>query len=567
MTSKRRNGSLLIESPLGLDIEFLDGRTKKLDLSDLPCPTVVRSLAMATLRNTNVAGGIQSPHTAITYKAAIAHLVQSLDERSFVGGVPDLEPKHLQQFWKWSPRREEQTTKILLAICLNELGSEHRPNVRLVPHITSTHVSTGTKSQALAPYSQGEYERIVGACRADICDFRDRRAAIAKLEGETDSDPDARLMAMASAGETRPLSSVQLHRTGRRDRPEAIRFRQLWEDLFPSRHVALAYRILIGLDFGLPPEGLNELRLGDIEWSGPRKMVVTYDKNRALGREQRTFALKGEWSGPALLAEWIEASERCRALLGSDRVWVEGNLDLHATHVRAPVSWPRATKARWAFMDRHELLDDSGEALTLDLRRLRTTWNARMARRWSGAMPTDPNRSTKTEGDHYLRRPLDQLAVDEEIVSALNAVRMKAAIQHIVVHPTAALADLAETPQYDTRAGLGRAMEMLAAICANPYDSPWAAKGHMCNATVWNCLVCPNAIFTRSNLPNLLRLNDFIVRRWDEMPTDQWIEVFAPAWAVLVDRVLPEFTDMAIATARLAMGEEDPIPLFEMSTP
>jgi hypothetical protein len=563
MTSRRRNGGLLIESPLGLDIKFLDGRTKKLDLSELPCQTVVRSLAMATLCNTNVAGGIQSPHTAIKYKAAMAHFARSLEQRGFVGGIPDLEPNHLQQFWRWAPRAEEYLTRVLLTICLKELGPEHRPSTSLVPHITSTHISKGKRTLALAPYSQGEYERIVAACQVDIRNFRVRRAEIAKLEGGADY---ARLAALAASGEALLLSSLQIHRTLQQDRPEAVRLRRAWEVFFPPRQVALSYRILIGLDFGLSPEGLNELRVGDIEWSGPRKMVVTYDKNRAVGREQRTFALKGEWSGPGLLTEWIDASDRCRTLLGSDRIWVEGNVDLHAA-LRGPIVWPAATRARWAFVARHELVDDAGEALTLDFRRLRTTWNARAARHWHGALPTDPNRSTKTEGDHYLRRPQNQLAIDEEIVSALEAVRMKAAIQHVVVQPTVALADLAETPQHDARAGLGGPTEMLAAICANPYDSPWAAKGHMCDATVWNCLVCPNAIFTRSNLPNLLRLNDFIVRRWNEMPADQWIQVFAPAWAVLVDRVLPEFTDTVIATARLAIDGEDPIPLFEMSTP
>ena len=566
MTSRRRNGGLLIDSPLGLDIEFLDGRTKRLDLSRLPCQTIVRSLAMATLRNTNIAGGIQSPHTAAKYKATIAHFVQSLAQRGFVGGVPDLEPDHLQHFWKWAPRKEEDLTRVLLKICLNELTPEHRPSVCLVPHVTSTRISQRMKSQALAPYSRGESERIVIACRADISDFRQRRTEVAHLAGEA-AGLDARLVGLAALGETRPLSSLQFHRTGRRDRPEAVRFREVWEVMYPPRRVALAYRILIGLEFGLSPEGLNELRVGDVEWSGPRTMVVSYDKNRALGREQRTFPMRGEWSGPALLTEWVEASERCRALLDSDRVWVEGNLRLSTEHARGATSWPRAFRTKRAFIARHTLVDDAGEPLTLDFRRLRTTWNARTARGWHGALPTDPNRSTKTEGDHYLRRPQDQPAVDQEIVSALQAVRMKAAIQHVVVRPTAELADLAERPQHDPRAGLGGPMEMLAAVCADPYNPPWAAKGKMCDATVWNCLVCPNAMFTRSNLPNLLRLDDFMVQRWEEMRKDEWVEVFGPAWAVLIDRVLPDFEESVITIARLAVRAEDPLPLFDVSTP
>jgi hypothetical protein len=56
-----------------------------------------------------------------------------------------------------------------------------------------------------------------------------------------------------------------------------------------------------------------------------------------------------------------------------------------------------------------------------------------------------------------------------------------------------------------------------------------------------------------------------MMRRWSEMPPSQWINVYAAAWVVLVERILPEFGTQELREARELLSAEVPLELLELN--
>ena len=56
--------------------------------------------------------------------------------------------------------------------------------------------------------------------------------------------------------------------------------------------------------------------------------------------------------------------------------------------------------------------------------------------------------------------------------------------------------------------------DVFAAACKDFYNSPHGRAGSACPSPVWTCLFCPLAVFTPSQVPNLLRLRDHLDAQW-----------------------------------------------------
>jgi|GEM_PF-4044650 len=504
--------SRLVEVPFGLNLEFVGHEPLFIRLQHLPHAAVVRPLARALLNLTNSDGPIKAPATAKAYRNAIARFARWLDEIEFNGDLSNLTVAQLYEFGALCSAPMERNLRTLMSATV-PLGVS--PDV--AEQLDGRGVAQrGPRSTPLTAYSHGEFHALVDACRASIVAW----------ESDRSLDP-------------------------------------------PGPHVILAYRILLGLELGIPAESLNSLRLSGIRWQGDREVRVEYVKARADGRQAVTFQLRGPWSGPSLLQRWMRASGPMRSRAGSyaDRLWLTIDLSGAVKPARFPDYEWRAS--RLSFLALHDLRTDNGERLALDLRRLRTTWIARKARDWHDAVTVDPNHSATVEGDHYLTRSADPEVVDSLIEDAQRDLVLRAEHVALVVMPDDERADLVDGPagtqqraqqQQEEPPGPQR-WDMFAAACKDPFNSPFAPTGSFCSAPIWTCLVCELGLVTPSKLPALLRLYQYLQERSAQVTEREWLIAYAPAWVQLTTRILPGFDDAAISAAWTVIENDEDLPV------
>lgn len=504
-------GNRLQDVPLGLHLSYAGYEPLHLPLGHLPCQRLVRSLALALIAISNAGGSVKAPWTAKGYRNAIAQFARWLHKRGFTGDVADITVADLYEFGRDHDASVEGCVRALLRATV---GSATARSVRpeLLEHLAGRKVAETTRSEPLAPYSRGEQDRLAKACRAEIVAW--------------DAAP--------------PLTG-------------------------PTPVVALAFRILLGLELGIVASALTDLDVSGVRWQGDRDVRVEYIKNRARGAEAMTFRLRGPWSGPALLSRWLEltAPMRANAPEVANRFWLLSDAEGRPQHAQfSDHSW-RST--RLAFLRSHRLRDDDGRPLALDLRRLRTTWMARKAKYWHGAVTVDPNHTATVEGDRYLTRSADAEEVAAVVEAAQGDLLRRAEHVELVVAADDDLADEVDGPAAVVARGALTTDEtewdMFAAACKNPFDSPFTAKGSFCVAAVWSCLVCPLAVITPANLPALLRLRDFLEAKQAEVTAHEWVTAFAAAWVQLTTRILPRFDSVTLAAARAAVAADEDLPL------
>jgi hypothetical protein len=558
MTAPRHG---LVEVPLTLHLRFEGDAPLTLRFDHLPCPAVVRPLVLALLSQTNAGGTIKAAWTAKKYRDAIYRFATWLDEAGFEGDLGDLTVEQLYDYWQQERRVVENQNRTLLASATPSAGVNRPVRPEVVPHLKGARVSAPKpRVTPLAAYTSGEYARLVFVCKGIVRAARTEQRRVNALLAETGP------MAGGSDEWLRWLAGSSLESVGdlRQRYPDgwlasAGSFTAYRRALLPDMDTVLAYRILLGLEFGLPAEGLNGLATTDHEWQGERQLRVTFRKRRASDVQALSFREKGPWSGPALLRDWLRTSERLRSLMND-----ESNLWIYFTESGGG-EVANFTDARWGkyrrgFIQRTELTDDDGEPLPLDLRRLRTTWTERRGRDWHGAVTIDPNRTSRVEGDHYLTRSADPEVMAETVEAAQRDLLRRAETVALILTDDEQLADAVDGADVMSRRAMPVTVgewDMFAATCRDPYDSPFVAKGNFCTASVWSCLVCPLAVITPAKLPNMIRLQNYIRGRADDLPQAEWLSVYGAAWVQLTTRILPRYSTAALAEASAVVAAEE----------
>lgn len=555
----RRHG--LVEVPLALHLRFEGDEPLTLDFSHLPCPAVVRPLALAMLSLTNAGGTIKTAWTAKKYRDAIVRFVRWLDDAGFQGDLRDLTVEQLYDYWQQERRTVENHNRILLAAATPGAGVSSPVRSEVIPHLTGTRVSAPkARETPLAAYSHGEYARLVSECKAIVRSARAQQRRVTALLATTGpsvsgSDEWLRWLAGSSLDRIEDLRERQYPDEWLASSDAFVAHRRA---LLPDMDTVLAYRVLLGLEFGLPAESMNGLTTDDVEWQGERQLRVTFRKRRASDAQSMRYREAGPWTGPALLRDWLQTSERLRSLMGDDsHLWIYFT-EAAGGAVANFTDW-RWGKHRRRFIERTGLTNDDGQPLPLDLRRLRTTWTERKGRDWHGAVTIDPNRTPTVEGDHYLTRSADPEAMAETVEAAQQDLLRRAETVALILTDDELLADAVDGADVMSRRAAPTTTDewdMFAAACRNPYDSPFVAKGTFCTASVWSCLVCPLAVITPAKLPNLIRLEDYIRRRADDLPQGEWLSVYGAAWVQLTTRILPGYSTAALAEASALVAAE-----------
>lgn len=366
--------SVLTDVPLGLDLEFPGYAASRVNFDGLPCGRLLRELALVLLERTNTGGTIKSPATAESYAMSIRHLVRQLGSQGFDGPAAELTEVLVFDYWRRCSSHHEHNTRVLLSQMEERGPGSLQPGV--VAQLGGARLHPSPMSQPQPPMSAGETARLIAACRSSVeaAETRMAEAEVLVAAGANPGPQDWREEAnlawlldhhgpQSTVGASR-LIGVERWRIDRDVPGVLVRVR---EALFPTMDAALGFRMLLGLETGICPEGIDMLRADCIEWVGPTDARIRWVKARASGDQAHVFASRGPWSAGRLIERWLALSARARRFAPDPvRLWL-----ISAVARLTPYPTGFEKTSREAFVARHGLVDDQGRPLRLNFPALR----------------------------------------------------------------------------------------------------------------------------------------------------------------------------------------------------
>ena len=568
-----------VEAPLAVVFTLPGGVIYRRRMDDLPNQRLAADLAKGLAAATHPHGPIRTRSVAMQYVQTARRMVRELHDAGFSGGLSELGPAVIVEYWLGCDFHRERRLRAILAAFAATGGGLHAGIGR---HLQGRRINQIVKSRPNPPYTDGEWRRLAAACTELITSSRRaHRQVLATIEVGTEPvehGASADNLAWLLHQDGPASAATILDRLGPSasagvGRVEVLALRRA---LYPDADTALAYLTLFAMRTGIVPDGIDALTLSDITRTSASTILLSYTKGRTGGE-----ALNLPRDAVRLLDRWLEHSAPLRAHAGdrASNLWLYVPADDRGHGLI--YTRPRTQARRAAFATAAGLLDDDGRPLRLHGGRIRATYQHRRDRlAWTGRTTIDPNHSAQVEGDHYLHShtPAQLDALETIIEQAQTDLRRKAEPPVVVTGEDAAefaanFPCLVEDAGLDAEAIttlLAGQQDVFVAGCAAPLNSPHAPVGTLCPARPWVCLLCPLATFAPRHLPNLLRLKAFFARRGTQMTAAQFLALFGPYAARLDDDVLPRFAAADVAAAsRLASehaaGADLPLHLEELA--
>lgn len=494
-----------IQQPLAVLFTLPDGVIHHGSLHNLPD----QQLAVGLVASTHPHGPIRTRSAARQYLTTMRRMARDLDAQGVMGGLADLSPGTLVQYWLTCDYHRERRIRVVLS-AFQETAGGLDPGIQR--HLAGRRINKTGKSQPNRPYSDGEWHRLEAACTQQITAARraHRKALEAAARG---ADPTLRGVTFDN------LAWLWLHAGPAEARGAVKRLGAAGADidraqvtaveaaLFPATGTALAYLTLFAMRTGIVPDGIDALGLDDITRTSPHTILLSYRKGRTGGE-----VLNLPREAVRLLDRWLEHSAPLREHAGelAGQLWIHVGRDGGGRGAgRGRIfARPRTQSRRRAWTGSSGVLGDDDRPLPLHGGRIRATCHHRRDRAaWTGRTTIDPNHSARVEGDHYLssHTPAQLDALEGVIEQAQGDVRRKA-YPPVVISSEDAAAFAASFPRLAGDAGLDAAtiqallsgeQDVFVAACASPLNSPHAPAGTLCPARPWVCLLCPLAAVAR----------------------------------------------------------------------
>ncbi|OLZ50291.1 hypothetical protein [Amycolatopsis keratiniphila] len=577
----------LIDDPLGIEFVSTARRTNATVYIGKTCnPLLAREMLIGLCNLVHPHGPIDELKTFQQYVTAIRRFVAELAERGHTGGAAELSRARLAEYWMSASNAREYKTRRMVA-ALDRETAVLRPDVRALVGGRHFNPQRRRDKRPLVPYTEGEWQRLQQVCRTIIrATFAEHRAALAAAE--RGRDPREHGWSFDNLcwllGQHGPVTWTAFDREhGSAAGQACIKLLpKVCTALFVDTTVALAYRLLLGTYIGIVPDGIEALGVEDLDWAGDATILLGYLKGRTT-----TESVTLNRRSVRLLEQWLEHSSPTRNLAPPEtraRLWtryVPGRYDDVVT-----TAFTSGQVTEWAERGHPAVTDaglalvaDDGRPLRIDRRRIRTTFSSLRDRKsWFGSTRStvDPNHTPAIEGDNYLTAttPAQRDAVETIIENSQADLLRKAqppivlstestaelverfpdAIRAMELHDTA-VTELVNTANRD----------VFVAACADQLSGLHGPVGKPCPARPWVCLLCPLAIFTPRHAVNLLRMQAFFARQWQQLPSAQFMVLFGP-YAQRIDAILAAFRDrdpeLLVRAARDVADTDAELPLL-----
>jgi hypothetical protein len=301
---------------------------------------------------------------------------------------------------------------------------------------------------------------------------------------------------------------------------------------------------------------LRELKVDCLKNPAKGFVDIAYFKRRAHGAEWKVLRVRdgGTTTPGGLIRLALALTARARRRMETDELWVWGCV--HG--LIAGVS--RGNFMARYFMRQHNLVDDQGRALRLELSRLRKTYKAEWYAKTGGQLETfAQGHSVEVAAEHYADipalRPIHEATIAAAIEDAMAPARREPYVlnpkQEAAVRRNPHSCKLPATLTADTVVPfLDGAQDVWLAGCAGFYDSPFGTKGEACPSPFWSCLDCGNAVITARKLPALITFLGFTTAQRESLAEADWEAKFGRAHRRIRDQIIPAFPQAVVAAAR-----------------
>jgi hypothetical protein len=472
------------------------------------------------------------------------------------------------------------TVALLRAACVAGAGAtpdlEHR-----LRWVSDGEEGTATPRDA---YSDRVVAGLKAACRADL------RATVQRLtvEGPTllaqGGDPrvggwDNAANILWEIAQRGILSTRELQAQAGDGVARRRRVGPLHHLLYPSQRDLLAILILFSLETGMELECAKTLAVDCLKNSNRGYIEVDHLKRRAHGREWRRLRVRdGSDATPGgLLRLAMRLTQRIRgAMAGDARLWLHysGGAFCRSSFVsqgKAPGLQRGAHRAGWHLAQRfvadHDLRDDDGGPLRLELVRLRKTHAAVRYRRVGGRLPAfvvghSPDVAARHYGDIPALRPTHEQAIADGLTDALDAALSCTVVpperEALVAADPARAPAVLGVPPAQASALLAGEHDLWLCACRDFFASPFGSAGQACPVPFWGCLDCKNAVVTGRKLPQILALLNHLERERERLDAAEWATLYGRSRERIVGQILPAFPeDMVLAARAVAEAEAD----------
>ncbi|MBT3163099.1 hypothetical protein HTV80_08265 [Streptomyces sp. Vc74B-19] len=558
-----------------------DGRRWEYDFSTLPFPAFHAEFAAAFAVRTGPVGGLRTKVSADASFQILRRFLLFLESlKQPPRSLADLTPRHVERFRLQRSESSSLTTARAdvfgLITVLRHVSPPDLLDRELREYLQRPGHSRHQKRTGLPGYSDREFRDIMTAARSDVAAIRDRmrksdrlletfRAAPKTLT----PDEQATAVVLDEIDRTGIIPDTR-NSIGLQD--SAARFalaRQMFliePDLVPL--------IVLGIGLtGRNAETIKELPTEHRVVEDRAVAVTLIKRRRSKGNNRDTV----HWEigtaesrqlhtpgGYYLLLH--DLTRRGRRLSGGQRIWsiwagaagrrgadwetksaANGHIDPFAARLNRSLRLNRWSQS-------HELTDDSGQPLALNLNRLKTTVEVRTTKAVGGHLPSASRTNTlDVSFAHYLQGdPRIREWADQVITSAIDDAENTARAFRPRILDSAGEQALATAPedisrQYGTepdvlKNAMAGELDTLASSCLSIDHSPFTKNGR-CDVSFLTCLRCPNALIAERHLPALLAVVDALQAALETTSVDAWIEEHGRTWLMLTRLILPKFTD------------------------
>lgn len=528
---------------------------------------------------------ISSLRTVDSYLVAFRNFSRYLSsERIQLSTMETLEAHHLDGFELWLRRRYApasqepfvQTTRVVLT--LREFGRRQAGelSVATLQRLERTALGPTGHTNRLDAYSAFVAGQLRKGSRRDVDDAVKRldEGKALLLQGR---DPDVYgwdepnlLWLAANRG---PLQHRTLEQMSWPMIAKTYRVGDINRRLFLTHDDVFAFWVYLSLETGLPIESIKTLKADCLRNADKRWVHLSYRKNRRHGHEENTKRIRngGVRTAGGLLKLAISLTALARSFSATNDLWVAygggGAVGVPTMPANRRLERPAAATR---FTTRHNIVDDDGTPLHLQLNRLRKTKKAENYRLLKGDVAAvADDHSVEVSASRYGNIPslaaTHEQAIQDGLQEALDTFTVRVTSQDEEIRmrsdPIQASRDLGTAAQTIQEIVAG-ARDVWVSNCTNFFESPFGQSGRPCPAAVWGCLDCPNAIITSDRLPALVAFQRHMRDQRPIMDEQEWRAMYERA-ALRVEQVLTAFPKELVDAAKLiADGDGDSAALY-----
>lgn len=158
-----------IQQPLAVLFTLPDGVSHHGVLHDLPNQQLAVDLAVGLVAATHPHGPIRTRSVARQYMTTMRRMARDLAASGFTGGLADLTPATLVQYWLTCDYHRERRIRVVLN-AFQETAGGLDPGI--CRHLAGRRINKVEKSRPNQPYSDGEWRLLEASCTNQIAAAR-----------------------------------------------------------------------------------------------------------------------------------------------------------------------------------------------------------------------------------------------------------------------------------------------------------------------------------------------------------------------------------------------------------